>query len=112
MTVTAVTKEMETVNQVKDMRVTQKDTQQLLAGMINNNLVNFQIDCGATYHVIPIDVLNPDTQIEQTDKVLVMYNKSKQCPVGKCKMKVMKARGTWRLRLSTWWLLYQSQQRG
>lgn len=50
MTAPVVTKEMESVNQVKDMKITQKDTQQLFSGMmISNNLVNFQIDCGATY---------------------------------------------------------------
>lgn len=59
MTVTAFTQEMETVNQVKDTRVTQEDTQQLFAGMmINNNLVNFQIDYGATCNVTPVDILD------------------------------------------------------
>lgn len=37
-------------------------------------------------------MLNPDTQIEHTDKVLVMYNKSKLRPVGKCKVKVRNPR--------------------
>lgn len=93
MTVTAVTQEMEAVNHIKDMRMAQNETQQLFAGMmINNNLVSFQIDCGATCNVIPVHMLNPDTQIEHTDKVLVMYNKSKLRPVGKCKVKVRNPR--------------------
>lgn len=37
-------------------------------------------------------MLNPDTQIEHTDKVLVIYNKSKLLPVGKCKVKVRNPR--------------------
>lgn len=70
MTVTAVTQEVEAVNHIKDTKMTQKETQQLFAGMmINDNLVNFQIDCGATCNVIPIHMLNPDASIEQTDKV-------------------------------------------
>lgn len=60
--------------------------------MINNNLVNFQTDCGATCNAIPVHMLNPDTQIEHTDKVLVMYNKSKLHPVGKCKVKMRYSR--------------------
>lgn len=93
MTVTAVTQEMEAVNHIKDMRMAQNETQQLFAGMmINNNLVSFQTDCGATCNVMPVHMLNPDTQIEHTDKVLVMYNKSKLRPVVKCKVKVRNPR--------------------
>lgn len=37
---------------------------------IGEKLVNFQIDCGATCNIIPIDLLNPDTQLEHTEKVI------------------------------------------
>ena len=60
--VTAVTQEMEAVNHIKDMRMAQNETQQLFTGMvINDNLVSFQFDCGATCNVIPVHMLNPDT---------------------------------------------------
>lgn len=54
--------------------------------------LGLDLDCGATCNVIPVDILNSDTQIEQTDKVLVMYNKTKLRPVGKCKIKVKNPR--------------------
>lgn len=60
--------------------------------MINKNIVNFQTDCGATCNIIPINLLNPDVKLEHTDKVLVMYNKSKLCPIGKCRVKMTNPR--------------------
>lgn len=66
---------------------------QLFAGMlVGRKLVRFQIDCGATCNVIPINLLNPDTKLGSTKKVLVMYNKSKLHPLGKCKVKVRNPR--------------------
>ncbi|KAK5866505.1 hypothetical protein PBY51_020693 [Eleginops maclovinus] len=66
---------------------------QLFAGMlVGKELVKFQIDCGATCNVIPINLLNPDTQMERTKKVLIMYNKTKLHPLGKCKVKVRNPR--------------------
>ena len=59
---------------------------------IGEKFVNFQIDCGATCNIIPINLLNPDTQLEHTEKVLVMYNKTKLAPLGTCKVKVRNLR--------------------
>lgn len=44
--------------------------------MIDKTLVNF---CGATCNIIIITIhlLSPDTQLEHTEKVLVMYNKTR-----------------------------------
>ena len=40
---------------------------QLFAGMlIGKELVKFQIDCGASCNVIPVNLLSPDTQLEST----------------------------------------------
>lgn len=62
--------------------------------MIDKTLVNFQIDCGATCNIIIITIhlLSPDTQLEHTEKVLVMYNKTRLSPLGKCKVKVRNPR--------------------
>ena len=80
----------ETVNQVEEAH---SKSQHLFAGMLlDNKLVNFQIDCGATCNVIPIQLLNPNTQLDNTEKVLVMYNKSRLCPLGKCKVKIRNPR--------------------
>lgn len=69
-----------------------KDTQ-LFAGMLlGKDIVKFQIDCGATCNVIPIDLLKLNTQLEDTKSVLVMYNKSKLRPPGKCKLKLSNPR--------------------
>ncbi|XP_055492867.1 uncharacterized protein K02A2.6-like [Leucoraja erinacea] len=88
--ITEANREDETVNQVKNSH---SQGQQLFAGMkIGEKLVDFQIDCGATCNIIPIDLLNPDTQLEHTDKVLVMYNKTKLTPLGTCKVKVRNPR--------------------
>ncbi|KAK5868928.1 hypothetical protein PBY51_009900 [Eleginops maclovinus] len=65
---------------------------QLFAGIVGKELVKFEIDCGATCNVIPINLLNPDTPIERTKKVLIMYNKTKLHPLGKCKVKVRNPR--------------------
>lgn len=77
MTVTAITQTTETVNQIREK---QSKTNQLFAGvLINNNVVNFQIDCGATCNVIPINLLNPEIKVEDTDKVLVSSTISRGC---------------------------------
>nr|XP_008278996.1 PREDICTED: uncharacterized protein LOC103356573 [Stegastes partitus] len=62
---------------VKGTETDEGDTQLLHAGMlVVKNMVKFQIDCGASCNVIPINLLNPDTKLEHTKSVLVMYNKS------------------------------------
>lgn len=41
---------------------------QLFAGMLlDKDVVKFQIDCGATCNIIPINLLNPDTKLERTE---------------------------------------------
>lgn len=76
----------ETVNQVKENH---SQSRQLFAGMmVDKTLIDFQIDCGATCNIIPLHLLNTDVQLENTEKVLVMYNKTKLRPLGKCKVKV------------------------
>lgn len=65
-----------------------EDTQLLYTGMLlGKDMVKFQIDCGASCNIIPINLLNPDTKLEHTNCVLVMYNKSKLRPVGMCNIK-------------------------
>lgn len=71
------------------MEESQNKKQQLYAGMmVDNSPVKFQIDCGATCNVISVHLLDPNVKMEHTDKVLVMYNKSKLRPLGKCTVKV------------------------
>lgn len=66
---------------------------QLFAGMLlGKDLVKFQIDCGASCNIIPLYLLNPDTKLEETKTVLLMYNKSKLRPLGKCKLKLRNPR--------------------
>lgn len=66
---------------------------QLFAGMlIGKELVKFQIDCGASCNVIPVNLLSPETQLESTKTVLVMYNETRLHPLGKCKIKVRNPR--------------------
>lgn len=60
--------------------------------LLGNNLVKLQLDCGATCNIIPINLVNPNVQIEETDQVLVMYNKSTLKPIGKCQMKLRNPR--------------------
>ncbi|KAK7899105.1 hypothetical protein WMY93_019958 [Mugilogobius chulae] len=43
---------------------------------------DLMIDCGATCNIIPINLVNPNVELESTDKVLVMYNKSRLVPLG------------------------------
>lgn len=66
---------------------------QLFAGMlIGKELVKFQIHCGASCNVIPVNLLSPETQLDNTKTVLVMYNKTRLHPLGKCKIKVRNPR--------------------
>lgn len=59
MTITEVNRENEAANQVKESH---SQNQQLFAGMMmDKKLVNFQIDCGATCNIIPLNLLNPNT---------------------------------------------------
>ncbi|XP_060734892.1 uncharacterized protein K02A2.6-like [Tachysurus vachellii] len=60
--------------------------------LLGKEQVKFQLDCGASCNIIPVNRLNPDTQIEKTEQVLVMYNKSTLHPLGKCKVKLRKPR--------------------
>ncbi|XP_023816251.1 uncharacterized protein LOC111948290 [Oryzias latipes] len=71
-----------------------KETEtKLFAGMLlGKDIVKFQIDCGVTCNVIPVNLLNPDTRLEDTKTLLIMYNKSKLRPLGKCKLKLRNPR--------------------
>lgn len=81
------------VTEVENVNVVDKHSTQLFACMLlGKKTVKFQIDSGATCNIIPIDVIDPHTQIEDTKTVLVMYNKSKLRPLGKCKLKLRNPR--------------------
>lgn len=60
MTITEISEKQEIINQVKEVH---SKGQQLFAGM----LVNFHIDFGATNNVIPMALLNANTQRENTE---------------------------------------------
>ncbi|KAL6471864.1 hypothetical protein MHYP_G00205140 [Metynnis hypsauchen] len=60
--------------------------------LIGEKPVKFQLDCGASCNIIPIQLLNQDTQLEKTKQVLVMYNKSTLNPLGKCRIKIRNPR--------------------
>ncbi len=81
----------ESVNKVT--KSLDRQSSQLFAAMLlGNNLVKFQLDCGSTCNIIPINLVNPNVQIEETDQVLVMYNKSTLKPIGKCQLKLRNPR--------------------
>ncbi|XP_030578703.1 uncharacterized protein K02A2.6-like [Archocentrus centrarchus] len=81
------------IKERKETGTVKKDSQLLYAGMLlGKNTVQFQIDCGASCNIIPINLLNPDVELEHTKSVLVMYNKSKLRPIGKCKVKIRNPR--------------------
>lgn len=113
MTVTAMTQITADVKQIEEME--RKKKEQLFTGMmINNRLVKFQIDCGATCNVIPISLLNPDVKMEHTDKVLVMCNNSRRSPLGRCKFKITNPRNNKKLQsrvLSGWGELQNASTR-
>ena len=70
-----------------------EDIQLLYAGMLlGKDMVKFQINCGASCNIIPINLLNPDTKLEQRNSALVMYKKSKLRPMGKCNIKIRNPR--------------------
>ncbi|XP_034015876.1 uncharacterized protein LOC117501153 [Thalassophryne amazonica] len=83
-----------TAQKVNSVNVVDKQhSTQLFAGMLlGNKTVKFQIDSGATCNIIPIDLIDPNTKLEDTKTVLVMYNKSKLKPLGKCKLKLRNPR--------------------
>lgn len=79
---------------------TVKEDMRLYAGMLlGKDMVKFQIDCGASCNVIPINLLNPDTKLEQSSSVLVMYNKSKLRSMRKCSIKIRNPRNHKQYRL-------------
>ncbi|XP_034092513.1 uncharacterized protein K02A2.6-like [Gymnodraco acuticeps] len=67
--------------------------------LIGKELMKFQIDCGASCNVIPVNLLSPETRLESTKTVLVMYNKTRLHPLGKCKVKVRNPRNQKQYRL-------------
>ncbi|XP_028839495.1 uncharacterized protein K02A2.6-like isoform X3 [Denticeps clupeoides] len=87
----AVRKDDETVNTVTEDK--RRPPSKLFAAMLlGKEQVKFQLDCGASCNIIPVNLLNPSTQIEKTEKVLVMYNRSTLQPLGKCKVKLRNPR--------------------
>lgn len=80
----------ETVNAVGNED--KKDSQLFAHMLLGQQLVKFQLDCGASCNIVPFSLLNPDTQMEKTNQVLVMYNKSTLTPVGKCRIKLRNPR--------------------
>lgn len=87
MTITEVGGNSETVNHVKESH---SHSQQLFAGMmIGKTLADLQID----------HLLNPDTQLEPTEKVLLIYNKTELKPLGKCNVEVRNPRNNKQYRL-------------
>lgn len=54
--------------------------------------VKFQLDCGASLNIIPIQQLNPGTVMKKNEQILVIYNKSNLKPVGKCRIKIRNPR--------------------
>lgn len=84
----------------KENDTVKKDIKLLYAGMLlDKGLVRFQIDCCASCNIIPINRLNPDIKLERTNSVLVMYNKRKLRPLGKCKIKIRNPRNHKQYRL-------------
>ncbi|XP_028809432.1 uncharacterized protein K02A2.6-like isoform X2 [Denticeps clupeoides] len=82
---------VETVNTVTEDK--RRPPSKLFAAMLlGKEQVKFQLDCGASCNIIPVNLLNPSTQIEKTEKVLVMYNRSTLQPLGKCKVKLRNPR--------------------
>lgn len=81
----------ETVNTVTKEK--QRPPSKLFAAMLlGQEQIKFQLDCGASCNIIPVNLLNPATPIEKTEQVLVMYNKSTLQPIGKCKVKLRNPR--------------------
>ena len=101
--ITEIVDTVETDSGVKDVEendTVKGDTQLLYAGMLlGQDMVKFQIDCGASCNVIPINLLNPDTKLEPSKSVLVMYNKSKLKPMGKCSINIRNPRNHKQYRL-------------
>lgn len=90
LTITEQGEDKETVYQVKENH---NSNRQLYARlMMNKKLINFQKDCGAICNMIPLHLLNTDVQLEKSEKVLVMYNKTKLHTPGKCKIKIRNPR--------------------
>lgn len=91
---TDTVKEVDTETVVDVMETDKvKNTQLLYAGMLlGKDMVRFQIDCGASCNIIPMNLLNPDTKLQHTKSILVMYNKSKLRPLGKYKVKIRNPR--------------------
>lgn len=52
---------------------------------VDNNDVQFQVDCGASVNVIPHSLV-PNVQLQACDTVLFMWNSSKINPIGKCRI--------------------------
>lgn len=77
----------ETVNTVTEDK--QRPPSNFFAAMLlGEEQVKFQLDCGASCNIIPVNLLNTATQIKKTEKVLVMYNKCTLQPLRKCKVKL------------------------
>ena len=59
---------------------------------IGNRPIKFQLDSGATCNVMPLEVLEKSVgscKLQETDKVLSMYNKSMVTPIGQCQLSLL-----------------------
>ena len=59
---------------------------------VGNQSVKFQLDCGATCNIIPAKFLESSIgscKLQETDKILSMYNKPIVKPIGQCRISMM-----------------------
>ena len=57
--------------------------------LVLGRTISFQLDCGATCNVLPKDAIDlKAVKLQPTNRTLVMYNKTKLNPLGKCTLRV------------------------
>jgi hypothetical protein len=79
-----VCEESEKVNVIKKVISDKKDIYAKM--LVNDQLIKFQIDCGATTNLLPLSLLPSDTILKDTQKTLHMWNNTESRPKGSCKI--------------------------
>ena len=84
--------ELKTVELIsEEINTVRSSTQSIFAKMsVQNKVIRFQLDCGATCNVLPLkDIDLKAVHLQPTNRLLSMYNKTTMKPVGQCTLQVI-----------------------
>ena len=67
----------------------QKHAKKIFATLnVEKSAIKFQLDSGMTCNLLPADILQDESKLKVTQKILTMYNKTTVTPLGECTLEL------------------------